>query len=410
MLKQVQRDHMKINSLEKIKKLSGKRVLVRADFNVPIKNGKIQETYKIEQGIATIKHLSKTGAKVIIMSHLGRPEGRDKTLSLKPVAGVLGKLLDKKINFLEITDKEINNKILLAKLADKIQSAPNGSVTLLENIRFIKGEEKNDIKVAKVLASLGDLFVLDGFAVAHRNSASVTGASKYLPSYAGLLMEKEIIGLARLTEKPKRPFVAVIGGAKMETKIPLIKKLLPKVDCILLGGGIVNTCLWAKGYKVGGSLVEKKYKKEALAYLKNKKIIMPLDVVVGDARGKKVYIAKIDKNFKIKDKKLAIYDIGPETITRYARILKSAETLAWNGAMGMFEQSPYHWGSYSIARIFAARAKGKEFGVAGGGETVEIIKKLKLSEEIDLVSTGGGAMLEFLSGKILPGVKAVAKK
>ena len=401
---------MKINSLAKLKKLSGKRVLVRADFNVPMKNGRIQETYKIEQGLTTINFLAKAGAKVIVMSHLGRPNGLDKTLSLKPVAVVLGKLLDKKINFLEITDKEINDKILLAKLADKIQTAPNGSVTLLENIRFIKGEEKNDPKVAKALASLGDIFVLDGFAVAHRDSASVSGAAKHLPAYAGFLMEKEIIGLARLTEKPKRPFAAVIGGAKMETKIPLIKKLLPKVDSILLGGGIVNTCLWAKGCKVGGSIIEKKYKKEALAYLKNKKIIMPLDVVVGDARGKNVYIAKIDKKFKINGKKLAIYDIGPETITRYAKILKGANTLVWNGAMGMFEQSPYHWGSYSVARLFASRAKGKAFGVAGGGETVEIVKKLKLTEEIDLVSTGGGAMLEFLSGKILPGVKAVAKK
>ncbi|MFA5127424.1 MAG: phosphoglycerate kinase [Patescibacteria group bacterium] len=401
---------MKINTLDRAKKLSGKRVLVRADFNVPIKNGKIQETYKIEQGLPTINFLVQAGAKVIIMSHLGRPNGPDKTLSLKPVAKSLEKLFGKKINFFSVGDKEINGKKLLDKFVDKIKSLPNGSVTLLENIRFIKGEEKNDSKVAKALASLGEIFVLDGFAVAHRDSASVSGVAKYLPSYAGLLMEKELSGLSRLTDKPKRPFAAVIGGAKMETKIPLIKKLLPKVDCILLGGGIVNTCLWAKGYKVGGSLIEKKYKKEALAYLKNRKIIMPVDVVIGDARGKKVYTAKIDNKFKISDKNLAIYDIGPETITRYAKILKNAETLAWNGALGMFEQSPYHWGSYSIARIFAARAKGKEFGVAGGGETVEIVKKLKLTEEIDLVSTGGGAMLEFLSGKILPGAKAVAKK
>jgi phosphoglycerate kinase len=401
---------MKINSLDKFKKLSGRRVLVRADFNVPMKNGKIQETYKIEQGLATIKHLAKAGAKVVIMSHLGRPNGVDKKLSLKPVANVLAKLSEKKINFLAIGDKEVGNTKLLAKLIGRIQSAPNGSVTLLENIRFIKGEEKNDMKVAKALASLGEIFVLDGFAVAHRDSASVSGVAKYLPSYAGLLMAKELNGLSRLTEKPKRPFAAVIGGAKMETKIPLIQKLLPKVDCVLLGGGIVNTCLWAAGYKVGGSIIEKKYKKQAAAYLKNKKIIMPIDVVVGDARGKNVYTAKIDKKFKIIGTKFAIYDIGPETISRYAKILKNANTLVWNGAMGMFEQSPYHWGSNAIARLFAARAKGKAFGVAGGGETVEIIKKLKLTDEIDLVSTGGGAMLEFLSGKILPGVSAVSKK
>lgn len=401
---------MKVKSITGVKNLSGKRVLVRADFNVPFKGNKIKEIYKIEQSLPTVKLLIKAGAKVVLASHLGRPKGVDKSLSLKPVVNELKKLLGKDVSFLNFGDGEVDSAEKLKKFNNKINVLPKGSVTLLENIRFIKGEDDCAPRVAKALAKIADVFVIDGFAVAHRKAASVSGVAEYLPSYAGLLLETELKGLNALMAKPRKPFVVVLGGAKMETKTPLIKKLLPKASQILLGGGLANTCFWAKGYKVGGSLIDKADKKIALSYLKNKKIILPVDVVVGRADGKNARVLETGQDFRIVDNKNAIFDIGPKTISLYSKYLKKANTLVWNGAMGMFEQRPYQWGSNAIARLFAARARGPAFGVSGGGETVEIIKKLKLMNEIDLVSTGGGAMLELLSGKKLPGVAAVSKK
>lgn len=401
---------MKIKTIPARSDLKGKRVLVRVDFNVPLKNGKIKEAYKIEKSLPTIEYLKRAGAITILMSHLGRPKGIDKKLSLKPAAAALGKMLKEKIVFIEIGDREINDKKIFAKKIAKLNVLKKGSIVLLENIRFIKGEEKNDLKAAKALSSLADIFILDGFAVAHRDSASVTGVSKYLPTFAGLLMQEELAGLARLTEKPKKPFVIVLGGAKMETKVPLIKKLLPKATQILVGGGIINTCLWAKGADVGRSIVDKNFKKTALSYWKNKKIVMPVDLIVGETSGRRAKTAVMSPKFNIGNSKFGIYDIGPKTVSLFAKIIKKANTLVWNGAMGMFETAPYQWGSNSVARLLGSRAKGKAFGVAGGGETVEIIKKLKLMDQIDLVSTGGGAMLEFLAGKKLPGVGTVIKK
>ncbi len=400
---------MRIKSLKSIKNLKGKRVLVRVDFNVPLKNGQIKEFYKIEKSLPTVKYLLERGAKVILMSHLGRPEGVDSKLSLKPAALALQKMLGKKV--------EIQDWKKIKKTPDNfwfeaqkiIAGMKNGDVTLLENVRYIKGEEKNDKKVSKNLAALADLFVLDGFAVAHRDSSSVSGVAKYLPTVAGFLMEEEISGLMRIIIKPKKPFVVVLGGVKMETKIPLLKQFVLKAHYILVGGGIANTYLWAKGSKIGGSLIDKDYKKEALFYGGKKKVIMPLDVIVGDAKGKKCRVVDLNGKISLKDKE-AIFDIGPKTITHYAQFIKKAKTLVWNGALGYFEQHPYEYGTYSVARLFAARAKGRAFGVCGGGETIEVLKKLGLMEDVDLVSTGGGAMLEFLSGKNLPGVKVVTKR
>jgi phosphoglycerate kinase len=240
--------------------------------------------------------------------------------------------------------------------------------------------------------------------------------AKYLPSYAGLLLEKEIVGLSKAIVKPKKPFMLVLGGAKMETKIPVLKNLLPKVDHVLIGGGLFNTYLWAKGYKVGASLIDKEYKKEALKLLGNKKVVLPVDVVTGreDGSGEKVMqIANCklqNNNSEICNLKSAIFDIGPRTIGLYAQYIKKAQTLVWNGAMGYFEQKPYDVGTMSIARLVASRAKGKAFGIIGGGETLQAMEMVKMTEFVDLVSTGGGAMLEFLGGKKLPGVKAVSKK
>ncbi|MCX6781947.1 MAG: phosphoglycerate kinase [Candidatus Magasanikbacteria bacterium] len=401
---------MKISTLAEKKNLKGRRVLVRVDFNVPLKNGKIKEAYKIEKSLSTVEFLCKAGAKIILISHLGRPTGVDKKLSLKPVAVALGKMLEKKIDFFAVSDKILGDKKQLENLQKKIMALKNGDVALLENIRFIKGEEKNDPKIARALSSLGELFVLDGFAVAHRDAASVSGVAKYLPACAGLLLEEEIKGLAKLIERPKKPFVVVLGGAKMETKVPLIKKFIPKASQILIGGGIFNTCLWAKGVKVGRSIVDKNYKKIALSFWKNKKIIMPVDLVVGGEQGEQAKVVALDSKFKIQNLKNGIYDIGPKTVSLFAKYIKKANTLVWNGSMGMFEVPPYHWGSNAVARLFASRARGKAFGVTGGGETVEVVKKLKLMNDIDLVSTGGGAMLEYLSGNKLPGIMVVLKK
>ncbi|KKU27143.1 MAG: Phosphoglycerate kinase [Candidatus Magasanikbacteria bacterium GW2011_GWA2_46_17] len=374
--------------------------MVRADLNIPIKNGKIKDEYKIHKSLPTIKFLIEKGAKIIVVSHLGRPKKADKSLSLLPIAKYVARYLSIKLIFCKD----------LASLSKTVSKMKDGDVTFLENIRFNKGEEENDPCFAKTLASHADLFVLDGFAVAHRGAASVSGVAKFLPAYAGLLLEEEIEGLSRVLEKPKKPFVLILGGAKMETKVPILKKLLPFADHVLIGGGIGNTYLSAKGFKIGRSLVEKKFGKEILKYAKKKKVVMPVDVIVGKKNGKNAKAMSVQKGFGIRDNGYGIYDIGPETIKLFAKYIKQAETLVWNGAMGYFEQFPYQYGTYTIARLVASRSKGRAFGACGGGETVEILQKLDLMYEIDLVSTGGGAMLAFLSGKKLPGVEAVGKK
>lgn len=359
------------------------------------------DNYKIKKSLATIKFLIEKRAKVILVSHLGRPGGVDKKLSLKPIAAELGKFLQKNVRLLDVLDLK-KTKIQIDKLFPS-------AVVMLENIRFVKDEDKNSDKFSKELAGLADMFVLDGFGVAHRQAASVTGVAKYLPAYAGLLLEEEIEGLDRALKSPKKPFVVVLGGVKMETKIPVLKNLLKKANHILVGGGILNTYLWAKGYKVGCSVVDKNLKKEALQYCSKRNVILPIDVIVGTKDGELACAVAV-KNLSIKDKNLAIFDIGPKTIKLFSHYIKKSQTLVWNGAMGYFEQHPYQYGTYSIARLVAARAKGKAFGITGGGETVEVLKKLHLIGDVDLASTGGGSMLECLSGKKLPGIIGVMKK
>jgi len=386
---------MKIKTIKQVKNLKDKKVLVRCDFNVPIKGGKVADAFKIEKSFPTIEYLLKKKAHVILLSHLGRPDGKVvKGLSLKPVKNYLEKKLKKKIKLHNL------NKLSSLKIKDNI--------SMLENTRFSPDEKKNTGSFAKELASLADIYVVECFAVAHRPSASVIGIAKYLPAYGGLLLQKEIEGLGKVLKKPKKPFVVVLGGAKVETKIPVMKNLLKKANHILIGGGIVNTYLLAKGYYVGNSLVDKNFRKEALRYGNKRKVIIPVDVIIGDKKGKKYEVVKIGRTFKVK-RGQAIFDIGPETIKLYAKHIKKAQTLVWNGAMGYFEQHPYQYGTNSIAQLLASRAKGKAYGVCGGGETVEVLKKLKIMDDIDLVSTGGGAMLEFLAGKKLPGIKILKK-
>lgn len=385
---------MRLRKITDVKNLNNKRVLVRVDFNVPVEKGRVQDDYKIRKSLPTIKYLSDRGAIVILVSHLGRPKTIDKKLSLIPVAKCLEKLLSKKVKFCNLSDYECSHD--------------NDELILIENIRFFPEEEKNGIILAKELASLADLFVLDGFAVAHRESASVSGVAKYLPAYAGLLMVEEINGLERATSKAKKPLLLILGGAKTETKIPVLQNFLKKADKVLIGGGILTTLLAARGYKIGGSIVDK----ENINLIKNiglnKKIVMPVDVVVGKINGKDARVVSLVKLPRLLNDE-AIYDVGPATVRLFSKYIKTANTLIWNGALGKFETHPYEYGTYSLARLFSGRSKGLAFGVVGGGETVEIFENLNLAGDVDLVSTGGGAMLEYLAGKDLPGIKILKK-
>jgi len=394
---------MIIRTIKKLKNLKGKTALVRVDFNVPIKNGKVVDNFRIKKSLPTIEFLLKKGAKVILVSHLGRPKAKEKKFSLKPVAKELEKTLSKKVHFICHSELVSESKEWSKKILKQVQD-DSASISLLENIRFYKEEKKNTGTLAKNLSEIADLFVMDGFAVAHRASASVVGVAKYLPSYAGLLMEEEIKGLEKVIKKPKKPLVVILGGIKTETKIPVIKNLLPKANQVLIGGGIVNTYLWAKGFKVGESLIDKDFKKEILKICANKKVIIPIDLVVGDYQGKNYEVLKVSKDFKVTKGK-AILSVGPATVQLYAKYIKKAQTLILNGAIGYFEQPPYQHATYAISRLFANRSKGKAFGVTGGGETVEVLKHLEVIDEVDLVSTGGGSMLEFLAGKKLPGIE-----
>ncbi|MFA6376972.1 MAG: phosphoglycerate kinase, partial [Candidatus Paceibacterota bacterium] len=371
---------MKIKTITSLKNIRGKTVLVRDDFNVPVFKGKVQEEYKIEKSLPTIAYLLREGAKVILVSHLGRPKGKyEKKYSLKPVADSLKDLLKTDIKFL--ADKKCDEGYW-----DKAKEAAKGmresEVMLLENIRFFPGEEKNDKKLAKHLADLADAFVLDGFGVAHREASSVSGVAELTPSCAGILLEEEIKGLVKVLKNPKKPLVIVLAGVKIETKIPVLKKLLPLADHILIGGGVLNTYLAAQGRDVGTSLIDKDYFAEAKKYCANKKIVLPVDVIVGRVDGKKAKAVKLDNDFGVKENNFGIYDIGPQTIKLFSKYIKSAQTLVWNGAMGFFEKHPYEYGTYSMARLVAARSMGKSFGVSGGGETVEILRKLKLMEDV----------------------------
>ena len=395
-----------MKSIKLVKKLKGKKVLVRVDFNVPVKNGKVLDDFRINATLPTIKYLSQAGAKVILVSHLGRPEGAiDPELKLDVIAGCVSSLLKKKVNKIDTRDFKFK-KEELEDLRDSLDKLRNGQVVILENIRFSPYETKNTGTLARDLASLADIFVFDGFSVAHRDSASVTGVADYLPSYAGLLLEKEIEGLEKILKRPKKPFVAIMGGVKVETKAPVIKNLLPRVNNILIGGCILNTYLGCLGYGVGMSLVDKKCEAILEKLAKKRKVILPVDLIVGDNRGRKVRVVKLGKKpHKICTGHEGIYDIGPESIRLFSKYIKKAQTLVWNGSVGYFEQKPYNVGTLSIARLVASRSKGKAFGVIGGGETLQAMKEAKMGEFVDLISTGGGAMIKYLAGNKLPGIE-----
>lgn len=391
-----------------LKNIRGKRVLVRVDFNVPIERGVIADDTRIQAALPTIDFLLKRGAKVILMSHFGRPKvtkgSRIKDQGLSIVAERLGELLKRKVQTVEKWD--------FREIERVVKNLKAGEVLMLPNLRLHSGEEKNSPAFARELSRLAPVYVNEAFSVTHRKHASVAGVSKLLPAYAGFRLLEELDILGKLLDKPEPPLVVLMGGAKLSDKAALIKKLVYRAQTVLIGTALANTFFKAAGYGVGASLVDGQAVREAKLLLKNKKIILPEDLVIGDPENPqgKLEVVEIQKNTKpyaLCSAPYAIVDIGPRTILSFARHLKSARTLLWNGPVGMYEIKRYSHGTMALARLFASRSRGRAFGVIGGGETIDAMRKTGMIEYVDFISTGGGAMLEFLSGKKLPGIVAL---
>lgn len=371
-----------------------KTVILRADFNVPVKDGKIMEDFRIEAVLPTIRELIKNHSRVIILSHMGRPKGVDKTLTLKPVAARLGELL-----------KTI---VPLVELDEALSGVPGkAGVILVENIRFFVGEEKNDPKFAQKLAGLGEVFVNDAFGTAHRAHASTVGLSKLLPSAAGRLMEKEITDLAQVLDKPHKPLVCAIAGLKVSTKIGLLKNLVKQSDIIIIGGAMANTFLVSQGFEVGRSIYEEEFVDEAEDILREAadsgcEVILPTDAVVSKSitGGKGRYI---DDLIQVADDEY-IVDIGKLTLQTMKQPIETAGTIVWNGPFGITEVPAFAKGTEEFARL-TVQSKAKS--IVGGGDTLVTVFKLHLEDKFDLVSTGGGAMLDFLEGKEMPALEAL---
>lgn len=381
--------------------VAGKKVLVRVDFNVPLNDkGEITDDTRITASLPTIQYLLEQKAAVILMAHLGRPKGQVKPeLSLAPVAKHLGKLLGKKILFAPDCVGEAAQAA-----ASKLKP---GHILLLENLRFHKEEEKNDMEFAEKLASLADLYVNDGFGVSHRAHASVEGVTHFLPAAVGFLLEKEIQYVGQAVTNPLHPFVAIIGGAKVSDKIGVISNLLDKVDTLLIGGGMANTFLAAQGYKMGKSLVEEdklNLAKELLAKAKKNKVnmLLPTDLVMAAAFAPDA--EHVTEKVKNLNQAYMALDIGAETSKAYAEALADAKMIVWNGPMGVFEMDAFCKGTEAVAK---AVAKSRATSIVGGGDSVAAIEKLGLAKRITHISTGGGASLEYLEGKVLPGVAAL---
>jgi len=382
--------------------LAGKRVLVRVDFNVPLESGEIQSDQRMRAALPTLTYLLEHQAQIILMSHLGRPKGQFvDDLRLKPVGKHLEELLEQKVCVLSET------------VGDQVKAtlkSEDARVFLLENTRFYPGETENDPAFAKALAELGDIYVNDAFGAAHRAHASTAGIADYLPSYAGLLMQREITALSKLLKSPDHPFVAVIGGAKVSSKLGVLENLLPAVDFLVIGGAMAFTFLAAQGQNIGQSLVEPELYETALSLLAAAKkskteIILPQDTVMAKSKDDdqirsvvKLEIGDADIN------ELSGVDIGPESIAMLRQKLAGVKTILWNGPMGVFENPCFAAGTEAVAEILAEATDQGAYSVVGGGDSVAAVEKLHFSKRFSHVSTGGGASLEFLEGKTLPGI------
>jgi phosphoglycerate kinase len=394
-------DKMTIRDIE----VAGKKVLVRVDFNVPIdaKTGAIADDSRIRAALPTIKYLIERQARVVLMSHLGRPKGKvSKEFSLAPVAVRLSKLLDRKVIFAsDCIGPEVEKTVAAMKAGD---------VLLLENLRFHPEEEAGNADFAKALARLGDIYVNDAFGTSHRAHASIVGVTKYLPAVAGFLLEKEINTLGGLLENPEHPFVALFGGAKVSDKVSMLRNIIGKVDCLLIGGGMAATFLKAKSYNVGTSAVELETLDTASQLIKQAetsgvRLILPVDVTVAGEIGSSAACKVVPVDAIPPDKK--IVDIGSETIAAFKKELEKSRTVFWNGPVGIAEIPQFATGTDKLARLLPT-LKAKT--IVGGGSTAEFIDTLGLSHKITFVSTGGGASLEFLGGEQLPGVVSLLDK
>ena len=382
---------------------AGKRVLVRADLNVPMQDGKVSDATRIERFAPTVRELAAKGARTIVMSHFGRPQGRDMTQSLAPIAPALAAAIGKQVAF--ATD------CIGEPAATAVAAMKDGDVLLLENLRFHKGEEKNTQSFAKALAEQGDIYVNDAFSCAHRAHASTEGIAHLLPCAAGRAMQAELDALSAALDQPKRPVAAIVGGSKVSTKLDLLGHLLARVDILVIGGGMANTFLHAKGIGIGRSLCEANMAETARRILADaqsggKQIVLPVDAVVAGALtdGADAQTVAIGA---VPDDKM-ILDIGPLSVAETLRILSGAKTLVWNGPVGAFEFKPFDNGTTALARGAADLcAAGKLMAVAGGGDTVAALAHAGVVDKFDYVSAAGGAFLEWLEGKELPGVAAL---
>ncbi len=400
--------------------IKNQTVLLRVDLNEEIdENGKLMDDFRIQAIVPTIQFLRKHNAKVIVMAHAGRPEGKwNDSMSLRPMAKRLAELL--KTKFVETDGKNpdypiphlifMTGKIDKAATQKAVKEIDPKDVVMLENLRFYPGEDDNSPAFAKILASMGEVYVDDAFAVTHRAAASIVAITKFLPSFVGPSLEKEIKNLDYVANKSKKPFVLMMGGIKISDKAKTLEKLGKRADYILVGGGLANIFFAAEGLCIGESVIEKESLKLAWSLQKNfkDKLILPKDVAVFNTTNPKE-TAIVRNRYDIKPTE-KICDIGPKTILEYAKILKTAKTICWNGPVGYFEKKPFRAGTMALARVIGAVGKRKAFTAAGGGETVAAIRQAHQLENVDHVSTGGGAMLEYLSGSVLPGLKALQKK
>ncbi len=386
-----------------LSKFEGKNILIRLDLNVPISNRIIQDTSRIDKILDTIKFLLNKNSNLILISHIGRPKGEKiDDLSLKPVANYLEKKLNVKVNLIKNDIFSINKEELFKNKEKEI--------IMLENLRYYEDEEKNDKNFAKKLASLGDIYVNEAFSCSHRSHASVSEIMNHIPSFAGILLNKEVIALKKLTKEILKPITCIIGGAKISTKIPIIKNLVSNFDNIIIVGGMANNIVKFKGYNIGKSIYEEGYEKIIdeiflLAEKNNCKIIYPEDFLTGKSlndNSKHKMINQIEKDEMI-------LDIGPSSIEKINKLINNSKTILWNGPAGYFENPNFSVGSYEIAKTIAEQTSNKKlYSVLGGGDTISLINKFNLFNEYNFVSTAGGAFLEYLEGKELPGIKALS--
>jgi len=379
--------------------LKGKKVFIRVDFNVPLEGDKIADDTRIVESLPTIEYVIKSSGKVILCSHLGRPKGkRVPELSLKPVYEYLKNVLDTEIKFLEELEGEFAEKV--------VSELKEGEVLLLENVRYYKGETKNDPEFAKLLSKFADVFINDAFSVSHRAHASVVGVAELVKDKGiGFQMEKELKYLSKIISSPERPFYAIIGGSKVSTKIGVLKSFLSKIDKLIIGGAMANTFLAAKGYEVGDSFVEEEFFDVAKKILKEAKeqevkLYLPVDAVVErNGEVKEIGLKEVQKGDKI-------YDIGKKSVKLFSEALQEAKTVVWNGPLGYFEKPPFHEGTVAIAHKIAALSS---ITIAGGGDTISAIKLAGVEHAFSYISTAGGAFLEYLEGKELPGLVVLKK-